>query len=248
MLKHGRFLAGVGISVFFVFPAPAHSSAAGTNSCTACHSKLPSGSFAGAKAHGWKGSAHQKAGVTCDKCHGGNPKAAAKEEAHKGVLGSEDPESMVYYKNVPSTCGQCHGAEAFKFNRSGHYKKLETSGSGPTCVTCHGSMIVSVLTPDSVADVCGRCHNSQGVLPYVPQYAKSVLLALRESQTMVNEAEWYYHPAKGTRAASDITDARVALHSAKLDWHTFDLESITEYLQKTYGSLKKLPRPRRKNK
>src|SRR5512141_962956 len=94
------------------------------NSCVHCHSGLPGSSFVGAKSHSWTGSAHQKRGVTCDKCHGGNPAAPGEKEAHQGVLGSKNPQSSIYYKNIPSTCGKCHGAEYFKFKRSLHYRLL----------------------------------------------------------------------------------------------------------------------------
>jgi len=131
------------------------------NSCVNCHSKLSASSFVGIKSHDWKGSIHQKHNVTCDKCHGGNPAAINKNEAHTGVLGSTKPQSRVYYKNIPSTCGKCHGAEFYKFTQSYHFKKLEATGKGPNCVTCHGSMVTNVLNPDDIANVCVRCHNKR---------------------------------------------------------------------------------------
>lgn len=248
MSKSGRCLACsfifLGIFIFFAANS-ATAAAAVKNSCVACHFKLPQGSFIGAKAHGWKGSVHEMHGVTCDKCHGGDPSASTEAEAHKGVLGSSNPESRVYYKNVPETCGQCHGAELFEFRKSLHYRNLESTGKGPECVTCHGSMIVTVLTPGDIAAVCERCHNRTGLAhatPYIPQYAKAVLLSLREGMALANADEMLYRPAKDSVEASILTGARIALHSAMLDWHRFDLKTITGHLQKAYDLLEnKLP-------
>jgi Cytochrome c7 and related cytochrome c len=213
------------------------------NSCVACHSRLPGSSFVGAKSHSWKGSVHQKHGVTCDKCHKGDPAASGQKEAHAGVFASSDPQSPVYYKNIPSTCGKCHGAEFYKFTQSLHYKRLEAEGKGPECVTCHGSMVTGILTPDTIAAVCEQCHNTRmGIFPFVPQKAKAVLLLLRESKALLDANVKLHHPAGGTEQSRVLNDARSSLHSAVLDWHKFDLDTIIADLQEVYNSLHKGPR------
>jgi hypothetical protein len=224
----------------FFLPLPALSTAAGAagNSCVRCHSRLPRSSFVGARSHSWTGSVHEKHGVTCDKCHGGNPQAAEEREAHAGVAGSRDPKSPVYFKNIPSTCGKCHGAEFYKFTQSVHYQRLESAGRGPECVTCHGSMVTSILTPDTIAAVCEQCHNERmGIFPYVPQKAKAVLLLLKESSALLAAEEKLSHASEGTARARAIREARSSLHSARVDWHKFDLDTITEHLQSMYNSL-----------
>ena len=228
------------LCVAFLLPARTYSAEAG-NSCVRCHSRLPGSSFVGAKSHSWSGSVHQKHGVTCDKCHGGNPLATEQKDAHEGVLGSSDPSSRVYFKNIPTTCGKCHGAEYYKFTQSKHYKILESAGKGPECVTCHGSMVTSILTPDTVAAVCVQCHNERmGTYPYVPQKAKAVLLLLKDNEALLDAEAKLHPPAEGTGRARALSDARTALHSAKLDWHKFDLDTIISDLQDVYDALKKL--------
>ncbi len=225
--------------------APAAGSAPGNlqeNSCVNCHAGLPADSLIKVKSHGWNGSVHQQHGVTCDRCHGGDPTAARKEEAHAGMLGSSLPASPVYFKNIPATCGKCHGAEFYKFSQSLHYQMLETTGRGPECVTCHGSMETKVLAPDTLAAVCERCHNERmGIFPYVPQKARAVLLLLRESKILLGVEKELQGSKPGPEAVRELGSASAALHSAKLDWHKFDLDTITNHLQDFYEALEKLP-------
>lgn len=211
------------------------------NYCVQCHLKLLTSNFVGVRSHAWKGSIHQKYGVTCDKCHGGDPHAADQKKAHVGVLGSSDPKSSVYFKNTPYTCGKCHGAELYEFSQSNHYEMLESEGKGPTCVTCHGSMVVTVLSPDDVVAVCDRCHNERmGIFPYVPQKARAVLLLLRTGIALADADSKLYRPPEGSHDAVFLRDAQLALHTAKLDWHRFDLDTLTDHLQDEYDSLEKL--------
>jgi hypothetical protein len=221
--------------------AYANNGAAENNSCVRCHMALSSSSFVGAKSHSWEGSIHQEHGVTCDKCHGGDPEAKTEREAHIGVFSSSNPDSTVYYKNIPKTCGKCHGAEYYKFTQSFHYKKLETTGQGPNCVTCHGSMVTTVLQPDDIANVCERCHNSRiGIFPYVPEKAKAVLLLLQENKALIS-ADKKLYTSKGDRKLIDAAQGNIS--SARLEWHTFDLDAIVRYLQNAYSSLEKLNQP-----
>lgn len=221
--------------------AYANTIAAENNSCVRCHLALSNSSFVGTKSHSWNGSIHQEHGVTCDKCHGGDPAAKSERLAHVGVFSSTNPDSAVYYKNIPKTCGKCHGAEFFKFTRSFHYKKLESTGQGPNCVTCHGSMVTTVLQPDDLANVCERCHNARlGVFPYIPEKAKAVLLLLQENKSLL-AADKKLYPSKADQKLLDAAQANIS--SARLEWHTFDLDAILQYLQNAYNSLEQVNQP-----
>jgi len=212
------------------------------NTCVNCHAALPAGSLIKVKSHGWTGSVHQLHGVTCDRCHGGVPTAADKEAAHAGLLGSSNPRSPVYFKNIPATCGRCHGAEFYKFSQSRHYRMLEETGQGPECVTCHGSMETKILAPETLVGVCERCHNERmGVFPYVPQKARAVLLLLRESQVLLAAEKRLQGAKPDAEAVRELGSASAALHAAKVDWHKFDLDTITDHLQDFAAALEKLP-------
>jgi hypothetical protein len=102
-------------------------------------------------------------------------------------------------------------------------------------------MVTTVLSPDTVASVCERCHNDRmGIFPYIPQKAKAVLLLLRESSSLLDAESRIYHPAEGTANAGYLRDARSSLRSASLEWHRFDLDIITRRLQEMYDALKRL--------
>src|SRR3972149_3483763 len=157
------------------------------NSCIECHKDLPAGSYAGHKFSDYTGSVHDRNGVRCEACHGGDPVHADKTAAHKGVFRSGDPKSAIYFRNLPQTCGKCHGEELVNFSRSSHYAELKTSGRGPSCVTCHGSMGTFILTSGQIMEFCTVCHNNKrGILPNAPQEVKNVLSMMELADTVVS--------------------------------------------------------------
>jgi hypothetical protein len=102
--------------------------------------------------------------ATCVDCHG----------AH-GIINIKDPGSPVYPKNVPSTCGRCHGDQR-KMEKHGllanqpanyltsvhaHLLLDRDDLSAPTCVTCHGNHGAVPPGFSKVEAVCGKCHVKQ---------------------------------------------------------------------------------------
>jgi len=218
-----------------ILGSPARSQQVGTSGCVTCHARLSGTSGAGHGFAAWQSSPHAAAGVTCEACHGGNPSATDTAAAHRGVRPSSDPASPVFFTRIPNTCGRCHAAEVAYFRTSLHYARLETDGRGPNCVTCHGSMATSVLTPERLLGTCSACHMEGGVAP--PELAREAgrVLALVRAENILYdvvsaEAASRRGTRAGTRAAILLGDAERHLNAAAEVWHSFRLDSAAARL------------------
>lgn len=102
----------------------------------------------------WRQSWHNQNGVTCNDCHGGDPNDAAMAMSPlRGFVGTPK------YKDVPEFCGKCHIGILKNYLESGHGKALKASGSGPNCVTCHGSHGIQKASIDIINEKrCTQCH------------------------------------------------------------------------------------------
>jgi hypothetical protein len=102
--------------------------------------------------------------AVCTSCH-----------SKHAIVTLKNPESPVYPRNVPATCGGCHGNSQTMADTNlntrvlAEYREsvhgvglLEKSDLGmPNCATCHGSH--SAVPPGftDVGHVCGRCHQQE---------------------------------------------------------------------------------------
>ena len=143
------------------------------NSCLECHKQLEDSLQA--PALGMARDVHQKFGLSCVTCHGGNPNQddqdLAKDKTFRGV-----PER----KRIPEFCGSCHGDTNFmrKYNpnlrvdqlavyRTSQHGRLLAKGDVKVavCTDCHGvhgiqpaTMPKSPIFPWNIPQTCGRCH------------------------------------------------------------------------------------------
>ena len=97
----------------------------------------------------------------CTDCHGSHT-----------VLSHRDPESPVYYLNVPQTCGRCHSdgnlmkhyglpadiVERYREGVHGRALLQQHRHDVPNCTRCHGSHGASPPGVDNIEIVCGQCH------------------------------------------------------------------------------------------
>jgi hypothetical protein len=114
----------------------------------------------------WSVSAHGRAGVGCDRCHGGDPTTLERFQAHQDVRRSSNPSSPVFRANLPRTCGRCHTGPYVQFQQSQHFALLnEGDRRGPTCTTCHGSVAARLASPRSIEQRCEQCHGPNGREP-----------------------------------------------------------------------------------
>jgi len=230
-----RLIIAAGLCILFF---SAHAGAAETeNSCVSCHRDIPRDTFIGSKYTDWEGSIHAGQGIACQRCHGGNPSAVKKEDAHAGIYNSGNPLSRVYYKSVPGTCGACHRRDFNAFRESTHYSILQRTGAGPTCATCHESHTTRIVSPRQIPTICRQCHNERmNISPQVPVRAQALLL-------LINETGYLVRDVRGRIASDDQEgmqtwkDAYEAMQNARDEWHAFNLERVQMKILQVYDMI-----------
>ncbi len=102
----------------------------------------------------WRESWHAKNNISCHSCHGGDPEDASMAMSHqRGFKGAPQQ------KDIPEFCGTCHIAILNNYLKSGHGKQFLASGTGPSCVTCHGSHNIQRASMDIINEQrCSQCH------------------------------------------------------------------------------------------
>lgn len=104
----------------------------------------------------WRKSWHYQNNVSCQDCHGGDPKDAGRSMLpESGFLGVPKP------KEVPQFCGKCHLGIKENYLESGHGKALMATGRGPNCLICHGSgHKIQKANIDIInKKLCSVCHS-----------------------------------------------------------------------------------------
>ncbi len=147
------------------------------NSCAICH-RMPE-LFQGERSHflvppeQMAKDVHGQKGVMCHQCHGGNPIALSKEEAHSREV--SDPANGIYPFRFPlsemsQACGRCHEQQQAAMAESVHataWKDAEGNAQSLSCGSCHGQKkhsIQAVSQADSPVfakhqmQLCGGCH------------------------------------------------------------------------------------------
>jgi formate-dependent nitrite reductase cytochrome c552 subunit len=216
----------------FFFPGqPAAAAPEAKDTCADCHGD-PEFLVTNKKLYDyfkdWSGSVHQQEGVTCDDCHGGDPNSPDKKVSHAKGVSEDDPDSGIYYANVPETCGECHDDILKGYVESHHFEHLEAEEEndqqGPSCVTCHGSIDVGVLDVNSVEAACARCHNQENDNhPENPEKAREVLSRLHSIHRFYRYVTIRTEPKEASQFFRDIDER---LRKLAITWHTFDLEKI----------------------
>ena len=139
--------------------------------CASCHSNieqmrpynLPADQYALYKAshHGIALAKGDESVAVCTDCHG----------EHE-IRPETDPKSLVAKRNIPSTCGRCHGDAAlmarhgirenvyedYKAGVHGRAFLVDGNDAAPHCASCHGSHASAPPGLGDVDKVCGQCH------------------------------------------------------------------------------------------
>ena len=190
----------------------------------------------------WSVSTHALFDVTCDKCHGGNPSAVLKKDAHSGVSSTG-----IARANTPEMCGKCHESELDEFKSSKHFTKLESGeeGPAPACITCHQAHSVRVLTASEIEDFCSNCHNKlTGIDPTVPKKAQQALSSVNELQVELSKARNAINIAKNSGkdvagSEAELEAARSILKHIPSVWHRFNLTFFDTEVQQGILDAKK---------
>jgi Cytochrome c7 and related cytochrome c/Cytochrome c554 and c-prime len=215
------------------------------NNCVTCHAQLAEPLHTSSKYLEWQLSTHQARGVSCEKCHGGDPATADKKKGHAGILPSLDLKSRLNVRNQPETCNACHQDVIAAFVQSPHYKQLMGLGLGPSCSNCHAHMATRVVYDAAeTAGLCARCHNSPDFMPprpQIPVQGRETMEALQRAGGVIRWAQLLL--ADGQRSGRKL-DAEVVelkrgeaiLKDARVKWHAFNLEAVRRRADEAYAS------------
>ncbi len=185
----------------------------------------------------WDHSAHGRAIVGCEKCHGGDPGTFESFLAHQGILSARNPASPVNRINLPKTCGACHPGPFAAFQKSRHYEMLRDGNPDtPTCVTCHGNVGAFLLSPKSLYAECANCHAAGKVAPRgdFPAEGKIVLTSVQEVRASLDEAKTMIKrvkdKARRESLEAELEEARTPLREAVHFAHMFVYDRMQDRL------------------
>jgi len=94
----------------------------------------------------------------CVDCHGSH-----------GLKAASDPESTIFWRNIPQTCGKCHSDIQHTYQASVHGKAVDRGvRQSPVCTDCHGEHEIrgpkdpkSLVNKAHVSETtCVWCHES----------------------------------------------------------------------------------------
>ena len=182
-------------------------------------------------------SAHAKAGVGCERCHGGHPDTFEKMQAHRGMLHWGNAKSPVFRANLPRTCGGCHAAPFVEFQKSRHYALLQAGNRNvPTCATCHGEAGENRPSPKALESECRSCHRADrpGGHPEHPALGRTMLEGVRDARTQLKDArrliERVSDKARRARLEQAAQQVDVPLTQATQAGHAFVYTNLEERL------------------
>jgi Cytochrome c3 len=150
-----------------------HADSLSSVDCLSCHGGETD--ISGEKIRHYKDSAHGRA-----RAEGGDEDAATCVDCHgkHDIRREEDPQSMVFRRNIPLTCARCHENNQvvlkhnihaehpyLEYEESVHGKALFKDGLlqfAAVCTDCHGVHDIQAakdsLPMASLPSTCGKCH------------------------------------------------------------------------------------------
>jgi len=198
------------------------------NQCVACHGVEVLPISLGHSFDDWRGSAHARGGVGCEKCHGGDPEATNAEAAHRGVLPASESGSLVNPARIPATCGTCHAKQLAAFDATVHARQLKSKGGGATCSTCHGAMATSLPSPAELSLRCAVCHKK-------PVEAQAALVVFASTKLRMQRVHRTLESMKGSEpdwnreAMKRFHDLERMYSEIELEWHRLETRNVVKH-------------------
>ena len=194
--------------------------------CIQCHSKMPEKFSKPVKL--WQGSIHAETGISCNGCHGGDPKDAANAMSPaRGFLGAPKEPA------IPAFCGRCHVGVMKDYLASAHGRML--GKGGPTCVTCHSNHQVVKASLELINEKnCSRCHTFER--------AKIIRAAMQETETTIVAIDGRITAYKLTgtdteKLEKDLFAVRNSFHTL---FHNVNVELVKKESARIQAELKKI--------
>ncbi len=204
--------------------------------CADCHFANP-GAPGADHVSRWDSSAHGRANIGCERCHGGNAQTFDRLPAHKGILSWADVKSPVHRANLPVTCGTCHTGQLVAFQKSKHWQLLQKGErQGPTCATCHDDVGTNLLSPKALEGQCASCHAKGKVAPHpeFPARGRAMLQGVRDARTLLKDAQAIIRKIGNKERREMLTreaeQVQVPLKQAIEAGHSFVYDGLEERL------------------
>jgi len=98
--------------------------------------------------------------AVCTDCHG----------VHD-IYETGNPAAKLFWRNIPATCGQCHGEIRTTFDRSIHGLAVKQNHrEAPVCSDCHNEhniaavkLAESSVSTAHIQETCGQCHKAERI-------------------------------------------------------------------------------------
>ncbi len=89
--------------------------------------------------------------ANCQSCHGSHH-----------ILSHTNPLSPTARKNIPETCGKCHGGILTQYTAGVHGQAMASGNpKAPVCTDCHTAHAIARPTMAQSTPMCGSCHQAQ---------------------------------------------------------------------------------------
>jgi hypothetical protein len=137
------------------------------DNCVACHRQQKDN--AGQVVTIFQTSTHGRAGIGCDRCHGGDSSQTEKAKAHAGhFIAKPDTAATL------EMCGRCH-RQPLEFFKGSRHVAARPNAPRLDCVECHGVHAIGAYS-DSFrwTQFCAGCHGLE-YLPALPRPFQEML-------------------------------------------------------------------------